>query len=217
MDVRDLVSKAIDEAAAAPEAVAEELVEGALAEGEVSEEEATEAATETIMEFTERMMEAEPLEVMGPTERWGELTLLPGFTEFNLGLGQIYGMKWGALKYYLEWKTKAYQPHLVPTPSGLHVVRGFSRREWGSLQKKILEHVKDRVEKHSEEASDKNWAETEIQMHTEEMIVVAGCADPQYTTETVRSLPTGVVSHLANCVMAASGHDQNPLPPMPLK
>lgn len=177
----------------------------------------TAPAVRSIQDYATKMATDSPGEPILVTEEFGENVIIPGFTTLSMGLAQIYGLKWGVLGTFQEWREKAYQPHIVPTVVGTHVVRGFSRREWSSLQKKILEHTRDRHTKHVEESSDQRWMETEIQMHTEEMIVVAGCCDPKYDMESIRQVPTGTVSHLANCIMVASGHDANPLPPLPLK
>lgn len=203
MDIRDVVKSAIADAKATEEARVETTE--------------TTTAKETFEQYVSRMVVTCPEKEIAPTEDFGEDLKLPGFELVTVGVAAVYGMKWGTLAVCHEWKEKAFQPHIVSTSIGLHFVRGFSRREWSSLQKKILEHTKDRLAKHSEENSDPRWAETEIQQHTEEMIVVAGCCDPKYSPETIRQIPTGVVSYLANCIMAASGHDAQPLPPLSLK
>jgi hypothetical protein len=209
MDIKDIVAAAIQEAKKPDEDFTSEATPSTV----VMESD----PKPSIEAYVQDKVTSSPGELIVVTEHFGENTVVPGFESFTIGLAQVYGLKWGALGSYLEWKDKAYQAHLVPTSVGVHVVRGFSRREWSSLQKKILEHTKDRITKHTEESSDARWAETEIQMHTEEMIVVAGSCDPKYTMETIRQVPTGIVSHLANCVMVASGHETNPLPPLALK
>ena len=201
MDIRDVVKSAMAEAKV-------EIAESATV---------VSTAPETFEQYVTRMIATCPEKEIAPTDEFGEELRLPGFEVITVGIAAVYGMKWGTIAVCHEWREKAFQPHIVPTSVGLHFVRGFSRREWSSLQKKILEHTKDRIQKHSEENSDPRWAETEIQQHTEEMIVVAGCCDPKYTPETIRQIPTGVVSNLANCIMVASGHEAQPLPPLSLK
>lgn len=206
-NITDLVNQAMQEAGADDTPDVEE-----------TETEKTEVkVTEDLESFLKRKILESPTDTIAASEVYGPDAIIPGFEELSVGIAELYGMRYGALAVYLEWKDKAYQPHVVDTAIGLHIVRGFSRREWALLQKKILEKTKSLVEKHQEQGSDRNWIETDVQMQTEEMIVVAGSCDPKYDPDSVRGVPTGIVSMLANAVMAASGHEANPLPPMPLK
>ena len=146
-----------------------------------------------------------------------ETTKLPGFKEITLGLAGVYGIKWGMVRVLQDSKEKYFEAHIVDTPMGPHVVRGFSRREWSSIQRRMIEDAKNRLQAHTTEDSDPRWAEADVQMRGEELIVVAGAVMPDYNGETVRSLPTGVVTRLADAVMRASGHEQQSLNPMPLR
>lgn len=173
------------------------------------------APTETIDDYITRMVKEHPQDVVSNGE-FPETTIIPGFSEVNLGLAAIYGIKWGALEHLIKMKG-AYQPHLIPTQIGIHFVRGFSRLEWGSLQQKIVGDTKDRLAHHEAQGTDQKWKEIDINLRTEEMIACAGCVDPSYSRETIRKIPSGIVSYLANSIILASGYDSQPLPPLPLK
>lgn len=171
----------------------------------------------SLIDWIRSKIEEDPAGVITPNETFGENTPLPGFTEITLGIANVYGIKWGVIQLMQDWRDEAYQPHVVQTSEGLHFIRGFSRKEWMQLQKKIFEHTKNRMEAHSKEGTDQRWAQSEIEGNIEEMLVVAGSLDPKYSKETVRLIPSGLVSYLSQCITAASGYEANPLPPLHLK
>lgn len=171
---------------------------------------------ETVQAYVDRMIKERPDDVIMPGDH-PEREPIPGFTDLTLGLAQVYGLKWGMIAVLLDLKKKAYEPHIVSTQVGPHVIRGFSRREWAQIQQAIMSEAKDRATKHNEEKSDPEWAKEDLKMHGEELIVRKGCVAPEYDAAGIRQVPTGVVTLLADSIMQASGHDPQPLPPLPLR
>lgn len=207
-DISSLVSQAIKEA------TTKEVVE---------EKETPSTEKETVEAFIERMITEHPGEIISGRapdgkEIFNEKTVIPGFEELNLGLAEIYGLRWGIIPVLSNWKQNSFHPHIIPTSIGTCIIRGFSRREWSVLQKKIIENVRSKSQAMMEDSgTDQKVIEQEMQMVSEELIAIAGTIEPDLNQDKVRSLPTGIVTYLANSIMVASGHDQNPLPPLPLK
>lgn len=183
-------------------------------EPEAPEEEVDE---ETLQSLLDRLAAETPEEVVD-LPQFGNAKI-PGFEELTVGVCKVYEIKYGTLKYLREKKDEGeiYEPHVLNTPRGLHIIRGFSRREWASIQKHIIQQQKKRMELHGERGSDEEWASADIEMCTEEILAIRGCVQPSYNQDTIRQLPTGLVTYLSESVLRCSGHSNRQLPPLPLK
>jgi len=138
-------------------------------------------------------------------EPWLPTDKLPGFDKLTFQLCQVYEIRWAQIEIFLEAKQKGFQATLVHTPVGSHVVRGFTRTEWARMQRKIAEEAEARAKTHAEAKANPNWAEKDIEMHTEELIAIEATMLPRYqTTVELRARPAGVAAMLSEAILEAS-------------
>lgn len=143
----------------------------------------------------------------------------PGLGDvMTFGVAGAYGLKWRDIVALTDvMSNRPFQAHFVMTQVGLHVVRGFSRREWAGIHKDLSALAKDKRDQLLAVKSEQEVIQKEIEFLVEEHTVIEGCVYPKYTKISVRDLPTGVVTYLSNCINVACGATADNLPPVPLK
>jgi len=173
--------------------------------------------TESVDQYINRMVKEKPKEkaVCGdyPAE-----TKIPGFEEMTLLGAELYGATWEELVILADMKRKVASPFIVKSQVGIHVVRCIDRAEWEQLEVQLISATKDLMQAANKAGGiDEEVIKAKIRMKNEELIAVRGCVYPKYDGISIRSLPAGTVSFLADSVTFASGHSQQPLPPIALK
>lgn len=195
----------------------EEITQAAMAKANATPE-AEEAPKLPLSDFISKMSTENPGGIVD-SSLYGATEKVPGFEEMTLGLCEIYGITYSFLNALIDIKSSdtVFRPHVVRTSEGFFIVRAFTRMEWANLQKKLIEEAINRVQKHKEAGSNDKWIETDLNFCNEEAIVITGTVLPKLDKSGVRGLPSGVVSQIFEAIMAATGHTDQQLPPMPVK
>lgn len=178
---------------------------------------ASDSPVESITDYVAKKIATTPDEIVTEGEH-DEHQLIPGLPVITFYIAKGYQMKWkeiGQLQRIM--KLDVYQPHVVQTPVGIHVVRGFRRIEWARIQKAMMTESKDIDGLLKSQGEDANWIRQNVEFHIEERLVIEGSVYPTYDKISVRELPTGTVTLLSNTILQASGNTENPLPAIPLK
>ena len=174
------------------------------------------ADPKVVEEYLKKLITEKPNEIIAAGE-FPEDTKIPEFENLTFLHCQAYKIKGEMLGTLLRAKVDTYRPAIVDTPMGLHIVRGFSRRDWAKLQHQIIDELKGIEQKHVEAGTDERWRNADLSYRTEEQIVIAGSVVPKYDRETVREIPSGTVTLLSQVISRQSGHDAEVLPPIDLK
>lgn len=183
---------------------------------EAKADKAKEAASKSLVEIITEKAQTSPNAIVDAVPPYGPETPIPGFEKLTIGRAHLYEITWGMIRLLSEVASKYFMPHIISTSVGPMIVRGLTRLEWSELQNRILRETQERIQGHISQNSDVKAAELDVEMRNEEMLACAGTLYPEVNKATIRELPTGVVSQLAEAVLVASGHNANPLPPLKL-
>lgn len=161
----------------------------------------------------ERKSESAPHEIVAAEEPWLPGDKIPGLGDVTFAIAKAYQVTWSMIPVLLRCKRESFQPVMLWTPVGLHVVRGFTRQEWGSVQQEIARESEERYKAHAEAKANSNWATMDVSMRIEEMIACKACVIPDYNRQTLRLQPAGVASAIARAASQASMLEEEDVPP----
>ena len=183
----------------------------------MSETEVKSSVIDNFKALLEKKIATSPGEAVKAEDPFSPKDKVPGFESMTFEAAEVYEVTWQMIHTLLDAKRDYFEATLVPTSIGLAVVRGFSRREWAEIQKELISESESRAKSHAEIKSNQDWVRRDIELHSEESIALRGTMIPKYDKKSIRDIPAGVATVLANAAVAACGFEtKNTLPPLKL-